>query len=375
MKPTKFILSLLATLFICSMVASMAGPVAGGVSFGVIALGSTQLQHVHVNGITPEVWVNYIVENLFKNNEFLLNSVDESQYVIGNGVVHIPQAGTPSSVKRNRTQVPATITRRKDIDITYVLDEFTTDPRYIPNADKVELSYDKMDSCMSEDMSYLQEILANAMLYNWKPTHYIQCTGAKSANYLLHGTGVRTYLTVADFAKAKSIFNKWNIPKADRHVILNTEMFDQLCSEVRAAATANNNLAAVYDPITGDLKKLESFEIHVRSTVLLASNSTLTLVTGTQYYNFTSTDLLYSSEDYEDIVNGETSAANEACTVGLFWHKNSVAKAVGITESFQNDGDPQYYGDIYSFLQRLGGRARRNDGKGVLGIMQTYSAN
>lgn len=376
MKPIKFLFSLLMTLFFVGATYSLAGPVPAGILFTGIVAGSTNAnlsKIIQQNAITPEVWVNYIVENLFKNNEFLMHSVDESQYVIGNTVVHIPQAGTPSGVKKNRAQVPATITRRKDIDITYVLDEFTTDPRYIPNADKVELSYDKMDSCMGEDMAYLQQIVCEAMLYNWKPKYYIKCSGTKSANYLLHGTGVRTYLTVADFAKAKSIFNKWNIPKSDRYVILNTEMFDQLCAEVRAASVANSNLSAVYDPVSGDLRKLESFDIIVRSTVLLASNSTLSAVTGTQYYEWTSSDLLYSSEDYEDIVNGDTSPANEACTVGLFWHKSAVARAMGSTETFQDTGNPTYYGDIYSFLQRLGGRARRNDGKGVLGLIQEYA--
>lgn len=377
MRTIRILFSLLMTMLLVSAAYAFAGAVPAVLLFAGIVVfgGSASLSRaVQQNGITPEVWVDYIIGNLFKNNEYLLNSVDESQYVIGCGVVHIPQAGTPSRAQRNRTQVPATITRRKDIDITYVLDEFTTDPRYIPNADKVELSYDKMDSCMGEDMSYLQEIIANAMLYNWKPTYYIQCSGSKAADYLLHGTGVRTHLTVADFAKAKSVFNKWSIPKADRYAILNTEMFDQLCAEVRAASVANSNLSAVYDPVTGELRKLESFTIYVRSTVLLASNSTLSAVSGTQYYEWTSADLLYTSEDYEDIVNGEVSAANEACTVGLFWHKSAAARAMGNTEVFEDKDNPQYYGDIYSFLQRMGGRARRADGKGVLGIIQTYSA-
>ena len=37
---------------------------------------------------------------------------------------------------------------------------------------------------------------------------------------------------------------------------------------------------------------------------------------------------------------------------------------------FDNEDDPTYYGDIYSFLVRAGGRIMRNDNAGVLSIIQ-----
>ncbi len=323
--------------------------------------------------VTPEIWTDYIIGNLFKDNEFLLNSVDESQYVIGGTVVHIPQAGAVSGVQRNRTTLPASVTRRKDIDITYALDEFTTDPRFIPNADKVELSYDKLESCMYEDMANLHEVVAEAMLYNWRPTYFIKASATKNANYKIHGSNLRTGVSIADFAKAKVIFNKWNMPKADRYVILNSEMYEQLCSEVRN--TSNDVLGAVYDNVTGRLRALEGFTILERSTTLMASNSSLTAVSGTLYYRWTGSDLTYSVEDYINIENGSKAEGTSDCCYGIFWHKSCVARAMGNTEMYTNEGDPTYYGDIYSFLQRLGGRARRADGKGVLGLIQEYHAS
>ncbi|QQR95608.1 MAG: hypothetical protein IPJ93_02385 [Bacteroidota bacterium] len=38
--------------------------------------------------------------------------------------------------------------------------------------------------------------------------------------------------------------------------------------------------------------------------------------------------------------------------------------------TFESLADPQYYGDIYSALVRMGGRKRRNDAKGIIGIIQ-----
>lgn len=37
---------------------------------------------------------------------------------------------------------------------------------------------------------------------------------------------------------------------------------------------------------------------------------------------------------------------------------------------FEDEGNPQYYGDIYSALVRMGGRIRREDQKGVVAIVQ-----
>lgn len=372
MKMIRFIMSLAIAVLASTFVGAATAPV-----FGIATFVGANLVHIPAGSlgmaVTPEIWTDYIVGNLFKDNEFLLHSVDESQYVIGGTVVHIPQAGSPSGVERNRASLPATITRRMDVDITYALDEFTTDPRFIPYADKVELSYDKMDSCMTEDMMYLRQLTAEAMLYNWRPTYFIKATGTKHANNTIHGSNLRTGVTVADFSKAKLIFDKWGIPKNDRYVVLNSEMYEQLCSDVRSSN--NDRLNAIYDHANGRLIKLEGFSIEERATTLLASNSTLTAVNGQKYFRWTSTDLTYTVEQYEAIEHGTQAAGTTDCCYGLFWHPVCVARAMGSTEMFVNEGDPTYYGDIYSFLQRLGGRARRADGKGVLGLIQEYHAS
>lgn len=365
MKKSKMLLGLMLTILFASGIGAVFGIGAGAAAFGVSSVFKKPANSLMM-AVTPEAWTNYIIENLFKDNEFILSSIDESQYVIGVGVVHIPQAGSPSGVKRNRTSLPATITRRKDIDVTYVLDEFTTDPRFIPDIDKAELSYDKMDSCMSEDMMYLKQFVAEAMLYNWRPKYFIKTTGLDAT--ATFGTGNRKSVALDDFIKAKEVFNKWNVSKADRFVIISTDMKGQLVRELKA--TSARDFSAIYDPITGDIKKLETFTIYERSTALLASNTTLTAVTGKGYYRWTSTDLTYTPEEIVDIESGDKNVASTASEYALFWQKTGVARAMGVTKMFDDQGNPQYYGDIYSFLQRAGGRARRADGYSVLGLIQ-----
>lgn len=362
---TKFILSAIFALLFTAIVGAVAGPAAGAVAFGASMFPKPK--NVTLMSVTPEIWTNYIVENLFKNNEFMLQSIDESQYVIGVGVVHIPQAGSPSGVKRNRSVLPATITRRKDIDVTYVLDEFTTDPRFIPNIDKSELSYDKMNSCMSEDMSYLQQFVAEAMLYNWRPTFFRKTTGASVAPHV--GTTNRKAICIDDFITAKETFNKWGIPKPDRFCMLDTDMKGQLVRELKSVE--NSAYSVIYDPSTGDLKKFEGFTIFERQNVLIASNPTLTGVTNSGgLFRWTGgVDKTYTPEEIVEFEGGATYDTT-AAAIALFWHKNMTARAVGTTQMFDDQGNPQYYGDIYSFLQRAGGRARRGDGKGILGVIQ-----
>jgi len=374
MKTVKVLMKMMLAVVMACTVGVAFGSVAGLGVMGAALIGLPQqgCGVLHM-AVTPEIWEKDVVENLFKNNEFLLKSIDESQYVVGGSCVHIPQAGAPSGAVRNRSSLPATIKKRTDTDVTYALDEITTDPRFIPSAEVAELSYDKRASVLMEDQRYINQLVADAMLYNWKPQYWIKASGVAKADNLAWGSGTRTGLTYDDFVAAKTIFNQWNMPKEGRYVILDTEMYKELCDNVKSLSS--DNLTIVYDPITGLLKKLEGFEIYERSTVLLASAvSTLSQVSGKRYFQFSGDNSLYTPEQYLAIEDGTTQAANTACLCGLFWSDLAVSRAVGDVKMYENIGDPTYYGDIYSFLVRCGGRQRRGDGKGVLGLTQTVGA-
>ena len=352
MKTVKVLMKMMLAVVMACTVGVAFGSVAGLGVMGAALIGLPQqgCGVLHM-AVTPEIWEKDVVENLFKNNEFLLKSIDESQYVVGGSCVHIPQAGAPSGAMRNRTSLPATIKKRTDTDVTYALDEITTDPRFIPNAEVAELSYDKRASVLMEDQRYINQLVADAMLYNWKAQYWIKASGAAKEENLAWGSGTRTSLTYDDFVNAKTIFNQWNMPKEGRYVILDTEMYKELCDNVKSLSS--DNLTIVYDPITGLLKKLEGFEIYERSTVLLASAvSTLSQVSGKRYFQFSGDNSLYTPEQYLAIEDGTTQAANTACLCGLFWSDLAVSRAVGDVKMYENIGDPTYYGDIYSFLVR-----------------------
>lgn len=331
-------------------------PLIGGsaslVLLGISAKYMSARTDLYVSGIQKEIWENLIVENLYKNNQFLGYSFNADEYVLQGKVVHIPQAAAPSATVKNRAfnAGGATITRRVDTDITYSLDEYTTDPRVIQDADTVELSYDKMNSVTTEDQASLRDVTADNMLINWAPsnaTSILRTTGtlATTYAYLPSATGSRRKLQLSDIQAAMKLMNKYNIPQEERYCLLSAEMYDQLISEL--TATQYRDFSAGLQTDKGIVGKLMTFNIMMRSSVLIYDNSATPVVKA----------------------YGAAAAATDN-DAALFWQKNSVERALGEVKMFSQPNSPTQYGDIYSFLVRMGGRIRRNDQYGVIALVQ-----
>lgn len=299
--------------------------------------------------IQKEIWQDHIEGNLFKNNEFLLASTDAGQFVLQGKVVHIPQAGALATVVKNRSSVPATVIQRTDVDITYALDEFTTDPILIPNAENFELSYNKRESILGEYEASLRQTVADNLLINWSPSGVsgtvIRTTGATTATHLASTTGNRKKFIVNDLKKAQLVLNKQNVPMEGRYALISADMFQQLTDDM--SATQYRDFSAAYDAKDGVLGRLFGFNIMMRSAVV------------------TYTD------DAAPVVNNYGAAANDDDNDGvLCWQINAVERALGQINFFERIGDPTFYGDVYSVSVRMGARKRRSDAKGIVAIVQ-----
>lgn len=345
----KKIVALLFNLFVGVLIAAATGG-GGAVALGIggglslISTGSKGLQMA----IQKEVWEGDIVEALWANNQFLNFAFNADQYVLAGKVVHIPQAGTSVSASTNRSSLPATVTTRTDTEINYSLDEITTDPILIPNADTVEFSYDKRNSVMSDSKNAIAEAAALNLLFKWNPTasaNIIRTTGSAVAAHTDSATGNRKAFGVADVKAAAKQFNKWNMPATDRYLMLDADMYDQLMSDL--SATQYRDFSASLDQANGVVGKLYGFNIMQRSQVARYTNASTPVP-----------------------VSWATAGAAAHNAAALAWHKNSVERALGMVNFFEKLGDPQYYGDVYSALVRVGGRIRRGDGKGILAIVQ-----
>lgn len=293
--------------------------------------------------LNKEVWLHTIVENFYPDNSFASKSVDDSTFVDHNKV-HIPNAGSPSNVETNRTKKPATVSQRGDNELVYEMDELTTDPIYIPNVDTVELSYDKRNSILANDRDHLQDSAHQNLLNRWgkgvKKANILLTTGARQRDPHTSdtATGKRLSICKNDVLKLMTAFDADNVPAIGRYLLLDAYMYADLLSDLSESDKwMFQNSADVQKGILGNLY---GFDIMKRSRVLRLNASKEILGWD------------------EESVAGEMSAS-------LAWHDKSVSRAMGEVKMFDSQDNPLYYGDIYSFLMRTGGSARRYDGKGL----------
>lgn len=299
--------------------------------------------------IQKEIWMAAIVEGLFANNSFLSKAYNADEYVNAGKSVHIPNAGAPSNVEKNRVTKPAQVKTRTDVDLVFPLEEYTTDPVYISHAETVELSYNKRESVLKQDKQKLQDAVSLDFIQKWSPAaaYTILTTGDAVSAHTPSATGNRKAFTKDDVRAAMVKFNEQDIPQEGRYILVDAVMHAQLLNSL----TAQENAAflASADVQNGVVGHLYSFSIMMRSRVAL--------------YTAAKVPKSWSA----------TAAATDVAAA-LAWHEGSVCRALGEVNAFENEGDPTYYGDIYSFLVRAGGRIIRNDNKGVLAILQDTAA-
>ena len=347
---SNLLFSILAALLIGSAVGSvMAAPplvVAGGIF--ITGLMMPNVPGVAYMAIQREIWEADIVKNLWRNNMFSNMAYNADQYVIQGKVVHIPNAGTVPSVQKNRSSLPATVVKRTDTDITYALDEFTTDPILIPNADTVELSYDKRASYTEDAQAAIRQLVADSLLYSWAPNAAVQAipagsvlstTGASTAAHASGTTGTRKAFVHTDLRRMQAAFNRQDIPDEERYCLMDADMYDQFLASL--SDSTNRDFSRYIDAVNGVVGELYGFKIMRRSSVLV-----------------------YNTAGTTPNAVGAANAATDNAAV-ICWQKNSVERALGEVQFFDQQNAPQYYGDIYSYLLRMGGRIRRADGKGV----------
>lgn len=300
--------------------------------------------------VRKEIWERDIVEGLFAENSFLSRAVNDDMYVNEGKKVHIPNAGAPSGVEVNRSSLPATVYQRTDQDVEYTLDELTTNPILIPYADLVELSYNKRNSVIDQDRKEIIFKAAEAMLANWLPAagQRVKTTGGGVPAWTPSATGLRKKITPADVSALQVRMNADNVPLEGRCLLLDAQMYQQLVEGMTEKLSYAFFAAA--DIKRGVMGMLYGFEVMVRSTV----------------YRFAADGTLKAY--------GAAGAATDLAG-GLAWQRDSLSRALGEVVMFDQMDNPVYYGDVYSFLVRVGGAIRRYDKKGVYAIVTDTAAS
>lgn len=353
MKGSKLVLisALLFNVLTSTAIAAATGfnPVAVFAGGSILGMLAKPIQGVLPMAVEKEIWISSIVEGLFADNSFLSKAFNADEFVNMGKTVHIPNAGAPSKVVKNRNVFPAEVKSRNDIDLTFDLDNFSTDPIKINLAETVELSYNKRESVLRQDKAQLESEISQGILLSWfnGATVKIKTTGGEVLSHTAAATGNRLSFTKADVKAAMDKFNSQDIPQTGRYLLIDAVMYGQLIDSLTdKESTAFHAAADVKNGIVGQLL---SFNIMMRS----------------QVGRYTGAGVVKA---------WETAGAATDNAAAIAWHTNSVCRAKGEVIMRESVNDPTYYGDIYSFEVRAGGRAMRNDVKGLLAIVQDVPA-
>ncbi len=307
--------------------------------------------------LIKEIWVSDVQEALNRNADFLPYSVDHSAY-IAFGTVHVPQSGSNPTVVKNPATFPLSINERTDTDRTYSLNQFALEPVLITNLDELQISYDKRQSVLGQQITTLTQRIGDEVAISWSATgasNIVATTGSSVATSLAPGaTGTRKAVALADIAALANKLDKDNVPRQNRKLLMSTDMFwelFQISDVIRASYNGFQNQPNVL--ANGIVAMLYGFEIMMRPVVSVYANSTTVP---------------------KAFGAATATTDNLAC---IAFHSTTVARALGsmtpLYDSGSNgNGKPEYLGSIFNMEVMLGSAILRADMKGVAALVQTW---
>lgn len=300
--------------------------------------------------LQKEVWIQDIQETLHQGSEFILQGTDHSAFV-SNKVVHVPQSGSMSAIEKNRSSLPATISQRTDTELTYNLNDYTTDPVLITDLDELQTSYMKRQSVLRQHLDAMNERIGNEVAYEWAgsgSTDLVLRTtgGATSVLPNATATGTRKLITKEDISRMARKLDLDNAPKNDRILLLPTSMYYELFS---TDALIRNDFGRALNMVNGQATEIFGMKVFVRPQVVLFNNTTGKKAVG-------------SADAVTD------------CYGAIAFQKNAVAQALGSIKVFANEDLPEYYGSVFSAQVFHGAKMLRSDNKGIVSIAQGYVA-
>jgi hypothetical protein len=264
---------------------------------------------------------------------------------------------------------------RADVTLDWGIDEYTTDPFKIVNAEEVQLSYNKRESILYNQEMKIRKVIADNIIVDISPTggatlpadygggtnaNILRSSGVtnndtkdiqSSPAYTLGATGNRLNFTLYDIQAAATSFDALDVPGEDRAMLMSARAWAQVRLDL--VATKYRDFTEMVDAATGKPRSfLFGFEIFTRSGVCVYDNTAGTPVV--------------------KAVGAATAATDNDAII--FWQKGCVAKAVGDVHVYSDENNPVYYGDIYSGLIRMGAHKARISEVGVGAIVQAASA-
>lgn len=291
--------------------------------------------------VQQEFWKREIINRLAQQNPHMALCVNADDYVLGGSVVHIPQAGAPTTTLINPSY-PLTIVQRADSDVTYALDHFSKPVTAVTRVEAAQISYAKMESVMSDELGSLIDDVGIWLAYRWalslpnNANFRRSSTGADRLAAAPGATGNRKKVVEADIIALKAMFDAADIPANGRVLMLAATHYNDLLSD----SNLKNYFQNVVAIAQGAVPELYGFKIMMRN------QSLRTAAAGT-------------------VKAPNAANATDDNQASIAWHPNMVERAIGDVQVFERYNDPEWQGDLVSFLVKNGGRRRRASDVGI----------
>jgi hypothetical protein len=298
-----------------------------------------------MGGIKVDAWSRDLAKTIFPKNGFAVKSISDNEFV-NNDIVYLPQSGGTPVVVIDRTVFPGTTTQRVDSVIFYQLNEHSTNPTHIQYSEAAVLSYNKSQNVIGDHILKIADSIHVRLPIQWASTTastQVTTTGALRNATAPGATGQRKMFTKADVLAAKRILDNQDIPAEGRCLLLSTEMYNDLLMDL---SVMSRDYADTRPMVDGVVNQLFGFNIYTRSSVgRYATGSLIPKV--------------------PEALNAGTDNS-----FAIAWHPDFVRRALGETIVLVNIKRTEYYGDTVSALARAGGSKARQDGKGVVCIIE-----
>lgn len=307
-----------------------------------------------------------LVKLLFPSNAFYMSAKDDSAFV-NDDKVNLPQSGTAPGVVKNRSSFPASASQRTDQATQYDLDEFSSNPTHLQHSEELVVNYAKRASIVEDHANAINEAIAESFMYNWarggdsenswtKKPEMVRTSGTASRNAFVKQigetavTGTRKRIVKADLQKVNTILNRQNVAVSGRFGLITADMLEDFFL-IEEFANSDYNKTKPYAEGQPETFTFMGITWYVRSDANVFSGA--------------ATPVLKEK-------SANTTAADN--NGALIWHRDFVRKAKGGVKFFLDQDDPQMYGDVMSSLVRAGSIGARQDGKGIVNLVEAAGA-
>lgn len=295
--------------------------------------------------IFTEIWAADIKEKLFPSNTFLGQCIRED-VLVKNNRVHHSESGDLPEVTIGQTLLPAAITKRTDIDLSYDVLPFRSKPERIERVEEIETNYSIRQLTLRNHVNQINRKMADFFPYAWAPNitaNIKETTGNARIGSAPGATGQRKALKKEDILEVKLQMDSNDVPLVNRFILMPPQMLTDLLKDPQVLS---KDYVETPNLVTGSVGRLYGFEIYVRSLV--------------GRYGADSTDA--------KAVDATNEATDEA--FALVWQKEQVRAALGDIKIFANENEPTLYGSYFSTESRAGGNRSFTDFTGVYSIRE-----